>query len=624
MDSDIDSFNGNDDKLYLSRISALIRKVAWLYWSVFGISVIIAFASWGFSALRVEAKSGLQFETGVSHYFGLIDERMPKYELAFLGVNLTLLYLFTGLLNSFRMLAGYAESMLEERMDTEERSNAVIDSAIDAIITVDSSGIIQSFNPAAGVMYGWAVDEVIGRNVNMLVPSPDKERHDGYIRKFLETGGGNAIGMSRQVVALRKDGSRFPMHLSISKAIVKGKVLITGLSHDLSEEKKLTDELIVARVLAEESNERKSLFLANMSHEIRTPLNGMIGFSSVLLKEETDALKLRHLNVIAQNGRVLLELIDDILDLSKLSMSKLELKFDSCDLYEYFADIENSIAHEIKLKGLDYKLEIDNDVPRVLVIDALRLRQVICNILENAVKFTNAGVVLMKVGVERKDDRYDLLIDISDTGVGIRDEDKGKIFVAYEQCDEDGVIENKGAGLGLAIASHIIERMEGEVRFESIVGEGTTFNLRVPGLERGLMDKERIVRAAGIELVRFKGPEILVVDDSIINQQLVVEYLRPYDVKVDVAINGETALELINLRRPDLLLLDVRMPGMGGHSVLQTLRDDSELHDIIVIALSASSIQGNRWSYDGYLMKPLTAANLVFELIKHLPHELES
>ncbi len=288
---------------------------------------------------------------------------------------------------------------LQQVLEAERiKSNVIVDTAADGIITIDQQGIVESFNKAAENIFGYTADEVTGQTVNVLIPSPDSERHDEYIARYLRTGEVKIVGFGREVEGRRKDGTIFPMHLAISEVSLVDSRLFTGIIHDLSVRKRAEEQLRRAKENADSANQAKSEFLTNMSHEIRTPMTAILGFAEKLLDPElAESDRLNAAHTVRRNGQHLLNIINDILDLSKIEAGKMEveqIRFSPCQIV---AEVASLMRGRALAGGLSLDVEYAGLMPETIRSDPSRMRQILINLLGNAIKFTKQGGVRLRV-----------------------------------------------------------------------------------------------------------------------------------------------------------------------------------------------------------------------------------
>ncbi len=390
--------------------------------------------------------------------------------------------------------------------------------------------------------------------------------------------------------------------------------------------------------VAQSANNAKSMFLSNMSHEIRTPINAILGMDEMILRECTDSNIITYAEDIQSAGNTLLALINDILDFSKIEAGKLELIPSSFDMSSLLNDLIIMMRQRAESKGLSLILKIDPLLPTVLRGDDVRLKQIISNILTNAVKYTVEGSVTFSVGFRKVDSYHiELLVSVKDTGRGIKPEDKEKLFRQFERIDEEGIRNVEGAGLGLNITQRLLEMMGSHVEVESVYGEGSDFhfavNLEVLKWEPLGNFQQALVKlhendAAYHETFTAPDAVILAVDDTPANLAVIKGLLKNTQIRIDTASSGLECIDKADRTAYDLILLDHRMPGMDGMETLKHLQymAATKNHEIPIICLTANAISGAREQYlaagfTDYLTKPIKSAYLEKMLIEYLPRE---
>ncbi len=401
-----------------------------------------------------------------------------------------------------------------------------------------------------------------------------------------------------------------------------------------------SDELREAKAEAERASKAKSDFLANMSHEIRTPLNAVLGMNEMILRETDEKSPLRKYAFnVKSAGENLLSLINDILDFSKIESGKMEIVEAPYSISSVLNDIFNMIRFKAEQKGLAFNIEFDETIPDALIGDEVRIRQVIVNILNNAVKYTPSGSVTFKVNWQNMGDGTAMFAFSSvDTGIGIREEDKGKLFSQFERLDIQKNRTIEGTGLGLSITLRLVGMMHGELTVDSVYGEGSTFTIKLPqkienpepvGDFRARV--EEYMRQQNLYHESFIAPDahILVVDDSEMNLFVVENLLKKTQIQVTRSLSGKDCLEKIAEKHYDVIFLDHMMPEMDGIETLQRAKDMpySKCKDVPIIALTANAISGVREmflekGFTDYLSKPVDSKALERMLQKYLPAEL--
>jgi len=407
----------------------------------------------------------------------------------------------------------------------------------------------------------------------------------------------------------------------------------TELNSEISERKRIEVELLQAKKDAEAGNRAKSTFLANMSHEIRTPMNAILGFTEILEGRINDEEQKEYLSAVSSSGKSLLRIINDILDLSKIEAGMLEIQYQPVNPYSLFKEIEQMFSWKIRKKDIDLLVEIDPALPEALILDEVRIRQVIINLIGNALKFTETGYVKFCVNQqlkEKDDNKIDLIISIIDTGIGISQAQLEIIFEAFRQQEKQSTAKYGGTGLGLTITRRLIEMMSGEITVESEEGKGSRFDVIIRDVAIAtIVDTQKESIDIDLDSLRFENPLVLIVDDVEINRLLLREYLEGLNVTTVEAANGSEAIELINDNKPDLILMDIKMPVMDGYEASNVIKANKELQDIPIIAITASALkeeedQIKMSGFDGYLSKPISKADLVEELRRFLPYSVET
>lgn len=395
-------------------------------------------------------------------------------------------------------------------------------------------------------------------------------------------------------------------------------------------------DIVEAKQRADDANKAKSVFLANMSHEIRTPLNAILGMDELILREKPGGVIEEYAVSIKQAGDTLLGIISDILDLSKVESGKMSLSEDKYKTAQLLRDVIHIVIYKIEEKGLEFETDLQEDVPELLYGDGLRVKQIVTNLLNNAVKYTAKGKITLCLSWEQKDkENIWLEFKVKDTGSGIHKEDMDRIFTSFERLEEEKNKEIEGSGLGLSITWNLTELMGGNLHVESEYGVGTVFTVRLPQRiasyrPMGMLEMEGVSRGY-IKENRFIAPEarILIVDDTLVNLRIIRELLRRTEVRSDLATNGQDALDMIKKKSYNMIFMDHVMPLLDGIETLQRIRQTAEgaNAEIPVIAMTANAVIGSREFYikngfTDYLAKPIDGEKLENMIEKYLPQQL--
>jgi signal transduction histidine kinase len=388
-------------------------------------------------------------------------------------------------------------------------------------------------------------------------------------------------------------------------------------------------KLALAKFEAERTNREKTDFLANMSHEIRAPLNAILGFGELLDGQARDAKERQYVQSIRSSADALLQIINDVLDISKIEAGVLKLRPEPTDPREVCDFITTVFAEPAVKKGLKLDCHVEEDTPRSLLLDRVRLRQILVNLVGNAVKFTDKGRIDARVRWEKQEQssRVTLFFEVRDTGAGIPPEKLDKIFQPFVQGGIDREKERQGSGLGLSIVKRLAERMGGTVSVTSVVGQGSTFTLRFPDVpvSAHLSTAALAEHDEPVDFNTLSPATLLVVDDNETNCQLVAGMLEGTHHRVIFGSDGREAVEKTRSARPDIVLLDIRMPTMDGLEALAEIRKTPGLELVPIIAVTASSLleheAGLREQFNGYLRKPFSQRQLFGELAQFLPRQ---
>jgi CheY-like chemotaxis protein len=395
---------------------------------------------------------------------------------------------------------------------------------------------------------------------------------------------------------------------------------------DVTERRRVEEEVAKAKDAAEAANRAKSAFLANMSHEIRTPMNAILGFSQLMLRDKNiTPQQNQYLGTINRSGEHLLALINDILEMSKIEAGRTTLDPSTFDLPVLINDLEMMFRVRTDEKKLSFSAEMIGDVPQFIVADINKLRQVFINVLGNAVKFTEQGGICLRVRADREGPTGPLLrVEIEDTGSGISPDEQGKLFQYFEQT-KTGQKKGTGTGLGLAISREFVRLMGGDITVNSQVGRGSVFAIHMPmkeGEAQEVQRKDKARHVLGLQSGQAKC-RVLIVDDQEDNRQLLAQILGPIGFEIQLATDGAQAIKEFEKWRPHLILMDFRMPVMDGHDAIRRIRAAANGKELKIIAISASALNENREvllqiGADDFIAKPIQEAELFQKIHAHL------
>lgn len=499
----------------------------------------------------------------------------------------------------------------------EERTRAILEAAADGVITLNESNAVETFNAAAEEIWGYAAEEVIGQDVNMLIAAPYQEKPR---RGTLPVRGAEAVG-------LRRNGTTFPLEMGVSQAEAGTKLLVVMIVHDVTERQAADKELRRvnaalerARDQALEASRAKSAFLANMSHELRTPLNAVIGYSEMLHEEAQESGQkqfLGDLNKIHTAGKHLLALINDVLDLSKIEAGKMDLFLESFDISRLVREVVATVHPLAEKNGDVLEVRLPSDLG-AMQSDATKVRQVLFNLLSNACKFTSKGRVTLEATRIPMGDSERIQITVSDTGIGMTEEQTARLFQDFTQGDSSTTRKFGGTGLGLAISRRFCRLMGGEISVTSQLGQGARFLVDLPA-EHSATPVPTSHISPATDDDGIPRDTVLVIDDDPQVLDMVERRLVKEGFRVVTAPSGVEGLRLARELRPKAITLDVMMPGMDGWAVMAALKANPDLADIPVVLLTIVSDQnlGYTLGASDYLVKPIDRDRLVAVLQKY-------
>jgi two-component system, sensor histidine kinase and response regulator len=501
----------------------------------------------------------------------------------------------------------------------ERRYHRIVETSFDAFVGMDPTGRITDWNSQAESMFGWALSQASGKHFSeMMVLDKDLGGKEVELKLLLSSAQSDMPRKRLELMALRRDGSKFPVELMISTISLGDTFMFAAFVHDATTRKRALQDRENAKNQAEAANRAKSEFLANMSHEIRTPMNGILGMTDLALDTELTSEQREYLETVKLSADSLLTIINDILDFSKIEAGKVDLEAIDFDLRECLESILKTHAVRADEKGLELLCEFAPDVPEIVKGDGNRLRQIIVNLLGNAIKFTAQGEVALKVSVDSADPAFLLAhFIVSDTGVGIAPEKRSLIFQPFAQADSSTTRKYGGTGLGLTISMRLVELMGGKLWVTSELGRGTQFHFTA---RFGVSETKKIDAAASAPPEILRGTRVLIVDDNRTNQRILEGLLRRWEMRSSTAESGEEAIEQLSRGEHSgdpykLILTDMVMPEMDGFTLVERIRQRKGTAAATIMMLTSAGRRGDAvrcqdLGVAAYLLKPVRKSEL--------------
>jgi two-component system sensor histidine kinase/response regulator len=513
-----------------------------------------------------------------------------------------------------------------ELQEACEQKNAIVQTALDAVVSMGADGRITAWNSQAEQIFGYSAAEALGRSMSkMIIPERLRAQHEAGFRKYQATGISKVLNSRIEMAALRRDGQEFPVELSVAAIRNGADVSFCAFVRDITDRLQAAENLCRAKEAAELANRSKSEFLANMSHEIRTPMNGILGMTELLLDTDLTGEQRESLDLVKSSADALMRVINDILDYSKIEAGKLDLDPIEFRLRDALEDTLKTLALRAHRKGLELTCEIGADVPVRVVGDPGRLRQIIVNLVGNAIKFTEAGEVVVRASLRSQSDKgCQLHFEVADTGIGIPPEKQQVIFDPFSQADGSTTRRFGGTGLGLTISSRLVALMGGQIEVESQPGRGSTFHFAAHFAHA----KSPTVETASCDANRLKGLRVLVVDDNATNRRVLTGMLRMWGARPTAVDGGPVAIEELQRAASageayPLLLTDQMMPDMDGFTLVEELRKRQDLAPQTIMMLTSADRQADaarcrRLGMAAYLVKPVKADELQIAILAAL------
>ena len=508
-----------------------------------------------------------------------------------------------------------------ELESSERRSRQILEMSFDAFVEMDQNGNVTDWNKQAESSFAWKKAEAVGKLLeDLIVTRQSRETYRDEIAAVLECMSGEVGTRRFEIDAIAHDGREIPAEVTISAVRRGASLSFAAFIRDLSERKRFERDLHAAKEAAEESNKAKSTFLATMSHEIRTPMNGILGMTELVLDSELTTEQREFMGLVQLSAESLLSIINDILDFSKIEAGKLELEIIPFDVRDYVAETMKALSFRADQKKLELIYEVDPGVPETLLGDPGRIRQILINLLGNAIKFTERGEISVTVKSKESESLSNPVavhFAVRDTGIGIPREKQARIFEAFSQADGSMTRKYGGTGLGLTICKRLVELMDGQIWLESDPGSGSTFHfvVRLGPVETPLPSSQPVAPE------RLRDLPVLIVDDNFTNRRVLGGIVARWGMRPTLVEGGMAGLEALQTSKAEgrpyaLVLLDGQMPDMDGFSLAERVRNDPSLVGATIMMLTSAGQMGDaarctELGIAAYLVKPIRHADLL-------------
>ena len=511
---------------------------------------------------------------------------------------------------------------------SESKLNSIFISVPEAIVVADARGKIVQCNVATSEIFGFSWRELIGQNVNVLMQHSEHRAHDGYLEAYQRTGEKRLMAQPRVVQGMRKDGTLFPVRVTVKETRVDDAHFFIGVIQDFTAIQHTQDLLVEAKNKAEQANRLRGEFLANMSHEIRTPMNGILGMTELAMSAGDAKVQKEYLSLARDSASHLLHIINQILDFSKIEAGALELELLTVCPSQLIRHTSRSLEQLAQAKGIELRIVNDPALPDLVWMDPVRVRQVLTNLIGNAIKFTEDGKVTVKskVHATANQDVVRIEISVADTGIGFDAMRTDALFSPFTQADGSITRSYGGTGLGLAITRSLVQLMGGDVQATSEQGQGACFTINFP-VQCVTLDATEVDAGGGNASepeaqVATRPLSVLLVEDHEINRKLAQIMLQRMGHTFVLANDGQQALDCLDQENFDVVLLDVMMPVMDGLTALKLWREresERSLPRTTVLMVTAHAMTGDRERFiaagaDGYVSKPMSEASLRKEI----------
>lgn len=516
----------------------------------------------------------------------------------------------------------------QEALEKELRIRTIMDNVGEGIITLNEQGVIESFNHAAAVIFGYDTEEVLGKNITHLMPENMRAAHEAGMQRYLSGGEPHVVGKkSVELPGRHKNGNTLELEITINAVRVGNKNVFVGIVRDIVERKKNELRLRLAKQQAEQASQAKSDFVANMSHEIRTPMNAVLGMVQLLAHTDLSTEQKKYLHMISVSGKSLLSILNDILDFSKIEAGRMDLVPVEFSIEELLSAIANLMSVNAASKNIELVIDIDKKIPSLLLGDSHRLQQILVNLISNAIKFTEQGEVSLQVKTKAQTaESITLQFLVRDTGIGMTEAQLLRLFSPFVQADSSTTRRFGGTGLGLVISRRLAEMMQGKIEVKSVYGQGSEFELQLPF---AIPAKTKVSKNY---LTLPHHLRLLIVEDNQTSLRALNSITQAWHWQTVNIPSGKEAIEMlrsVDLQHAqfDAMLIDWQMPGMSGIQTIEALRSllaaKAPPMVLMVNAFGREKIQQQEKSFtakqrpSAYLFKPFTSSS-IFDTLHEL------
>ncbi len=527
-------------------------------------------------------------------------KRLNLRNLLFFGIAVAF-FLFLSFIVSLVVLIRQGNELHKrerEVIESRDTLQATIKSSLDGIIIMDSGGNVIDINESAREIFALTADALVGQNVrDLLAPSQHGAPHWAELERYLSASDGQRIGQRIEIEAVKGNGEEIIVELSMSMAQAASQPIFVAFVRDISNRHRDEEALRHAKDRAEEASKAKAQFLAAMSHEIRTPLTGILGALDILKTTSMSDQQRKYIDSASRSGEALLSVISDVIDMSRLDAGKAELFLADFTLSDLIGDVMEIVKSLAQRRQNTIELHIDEAIPGRLIGDSSKLRQVLLNLMSNAVKFTHRGKISLAAKIlERRTNVANIEISVADTGIGIAAEDQSRLFQEFSQVDMSYTRPVGGSGLGLSISKKIIELMGGRIGVESAPGKGSRFWIRLPfEIANGKDWAQKMVGATYADHRRKEPKNLLIVDDNETIRTVIGDMLRAQGHKTTLADSGMAAIDILSKSNFDAVLMDISMPGIDGMEAARRIRAlPGPSRNVPIVALTAHALSEDR------------------------------